>query len=286
MNKHIIITGTGRAGTSFLVQYLHENGFETHLSRNPDSVLDDISNAGLEDFPLPSAKENLPYIIKSPWLSFRPKEHIPKDFEIDALIIPVRSLADSAESRILNEAVAMYRSAPWMDELPSCFEHWSHVPGGVVFALDPVDQARILATAFHEIVEYAVQNEIPLIFLDFPRFISDSDYLFAKLSSVVKLDEDFSKKVHTSLADVSKIRVGKNLNASKGRNVKEILASARERAHEINLNKLRVEGTLSSHNNEAEQKDASKKDYCDLSGLSLFEILSGWYKSRKVSGRR
>ena len=46
---HLVIAGTGRAGTSFLVRYLHQLGLETELAgahRRPS--WDAMANAGLE----------------------------------------------------------------------------------------------------------------------------------------------------------------------------------------------------------------------------------------------
>ena len=66
--NHLFIAGTGRAGTSFLVQYLHALGLDTHLSRHADPSWSQSANAGLEDLPLTSGKDDLPYVVKSPWL--------------------------------------------------------------------------------------------------------------------------------------------------------------------------------------------------------------------------
>ena len=35
--RHLLIAGTGRAGTSFLVRYLAELGLDTHLGRHRES---------------------------------------------------------------------------------------------------------------------------------------------------------------------------------------------------------------------------------------------------------
>ena len=64
---HLIIAGTGRAGTSFLVRYLTELGLDTTLARNGDRASWDAdANAGLENQLVCGA--NLPYVVKSPWI--------------------------------------------------------------------------------------------------------------------------------------------------------------------------------------------------------------------------
>lgn len=65
--RHLVIAGTGRAGTSFLVRYLTELGLDTTLTRKGDAAGWDVeANAGLED--LVVAGKSLPYVVKSAWM--------------------------------------------------------------------------------------------------------------------------------------------------------------------------------------------------------------------------
>jgi hypothetical protein len=65
--RHLVIAGTGRAGTSFLVRYLTELGLDTTLTRKGDAAgWDADANAGLEN--LLVSGNNLPYVVKSPWI--------------------------------------------------------------------------------------------------------------------------------------------------------------------------------------------------------------------------
>lgn len=212
-HKHLVITGTGRAGTSFLVQYLHANGFDTHLGRNPDAELDAAAQAGLEDMLLPDALDELPYVVKSPWIAFDPASAIPPEVTVDAFIVPVRALEEAAASRVLIERAAIHRSAPWMADLPESFHHWGTVPGGMVHSLSAVDQARILAVGFHTLVHYAVQKDIPVVFLDFPRFIDDGEYLASKLAAVLPLQRERALAAHKALSDPSMVRAGREVKA-------------------------------------------------------------------------
>ncbi|WAC28540.1 hypothetical protein [Ancylobacter sp. SL191] len=212
-HKHLVITGTGRAGTSFLVQYLHANGFDTHLGRNPDAQLDDAANAGLEDLLLPGQLDDLPYVVKSPWIAFDPASAIPPQVTVDAFIVPVRALEEAAASRVLVERTAIHRAVPWMADLPESFHQWGTVPGGMVHTLNAMDQARILAVGFHTLVHYAVQKDIPVVFLDFPRFIEDGEYLAAKLSAVLPLQRERAMAAHAALSDPSLVRTGREVQA-------------------------------------------------------------------------
>src|SRR5258706_14981308 len=60
---HIIISGTGRAGTTFLIQLLTELGLDTGFPKG--LTLDLNSRAGME---LDIRDPHAPYVIKSPWL--------------------------------------------------------------------------------------------------------------------------------------------------------------------------------------------------------------------------
>ena len=64
MKHHVIISGTGRAGTTFLVQLLTALGLDTGFD-SPTSGIFENCRAGMEwDLRHPNA----PYIIKNPWL--------------------------------------------------------------------------------------------------------------------------------------------------------------------------------------------------------------------------
>lgn len=209
----MLISGTGRAGTSFLVRYLTALGLDTHLSRHgADAGWDADANAGLEDLPVASDPNRLPYVIKSPWLAFHP-EGLGDDVTLDAIIVPVRGLAEAAASRVLNERRALQRAQPWMAAHGQCWDVWGGVPGGVVYSLDPLDQARLLAVAFHNIVHHALARDIPLVLLAFPRFAEDGEYLFSRLAPVLgdRVTREQALEAHRRLADPSKLRTEREL---------------------------------------------------------------------------
>jgi hypothetical protein len=116
IRHHLIIAGTGRAGTSLLVKILNACGLETELNRGNGYFWDDRANAGIETLPL--AGQEHPYVIKSPWTyQFLDELLSRKDVRIDGLIVPVRDLREAAASRIVIELQNMHRSAPEFDEL-------------------------------------------------------------------------------------------------------------------------------------------------------------------------
>ena len=95
-SRHLLIAGTGRAGTSFLVRYLHALGLDTHIARQGDRQWDEAAQAGLEDIPLGLAPGSLPYVVKSPWLTECIDQVLAEGaIAIDAVVIPVRDLAEA-----------------------------------------------------------------------------------------------------------------------------------------------------------------------------------------------
>ena len=65
---HIIIAGTGRAGTTFLVQLFTELGLDTGFSKEDFlTKIDPISHGGLERSLDDANYEKLPRVIKSPF---------------------------------------------------------------------------------------------------------------------------------------------------------------------------------------------------------------------------
>jgi hypothetical protein len=214
--RHLVIAGTGRAGTSFLVRYLTELGLDTTLSRRGKAAgWDDAANAGLEEL-LVGGGEHLPYVVKSPWIG----EHIEQvladpSIKVDAILVPVRDLVEAATSRAVLEMRAIHQRAPWMAQLDRSWEVWAGTAGGVVYSLNPLDQARLLAVGFHNLVWRAVEAEVPVHFLAFPRLVEDKEYLFRVLRPILP-PETTAKQAHDAhmrTVDLSKVRVGSEMSA-------------------------------------------------------------------------
>ena len=97
-NGHILITGTGRSGTTLLVQYFTALGFDTGFT--PEQIerrIDDVSHAGLET---PLSADPLPYVAKSPFYTGSLGNALDAgDVEVAACIVPMRDLFAAAESR-------------------------------------------------------------------------------------------------------------------------------------------------------------------------------------------
>ncbi len=121
--------------------------------------------------PVPGA--DLPYVIKSPWLyEFVDRLLERDDLQIDAVIMPMRDIVEAAASRVILEMRSRHEEQAGHPDFTE-WENWGLTPGGVVFSLNPMDQARILAMGFHESIRALVRKQIPIVFVDFPRMIED-----------------------------------------------------------------------------------------------------------------
>ncbi len=197
---HVVIAGTGRAGTSFLVRFLNLCGLDTGTSTDS---FDERAKAGLEHNLL---DEHAPYVVKDPWL-FAYCERVDLGaVNVDALLVPVRELMAAASSRLLQERVAM-AEGPWPDWPPS--DVHGMVTGGVVYSLDPVDQARILAVGFHRLIHWATVGRIPLILLEFPRIVNDGEYLIETLWPWLSnhCDRETAQGAFAAVADPQLVRL-------------------------------------------------------------------------------
>jgi hypothetical protein len=213
---HLLIAGTGRAGTSFLVRYLDALGLETHFSWHDKASWHEDANAGAEDVPLSNVPRELPYVVKSPWASEFIDRLLSDDaIKLDAVIIPIRDLAEAASSRLITEARAAAEIAPWTTQLDRPFETWGHTPGGAVFSLHQLDQERILAHGFHKLLHRLVRADIPLVLIEFPRLVQDAAYLHSKLVPVLPelVTLDLSVAAHKKIAEPTKVRVGTEVEA-------------------------------------------------------------------------
>jgi hypothetical protein len=171
---HTIISGTGRAGTTFLVQLLTALGQDTGFAEG--GIYYDHCHAGFEwDIREPGA----PYFVKSPFLCDILDEVMQSgEIVIEHALVPVRDLYSAAESR--RHVVA--RTA--MDLEPD------RVPGGLWHTQDPHSQENVLLGKLYQLIYSLARHDIPVTLLHFPRFIHEPEYLISKLRPVLNGIDD------------------------------------------------------------------------------------------------
>ncbi|HXS69357.1 MAG TPA: hypothetical protein VN761_10970 [Candidatus Polarisedimenticolia bacterium] len=170
---HVIISGTGRTGTTFLVQLLTELGLETGFS-NPNAQICDERRAGMEWRLRKSA--TAPYIVKNPALCDQLEGILKNEnVTIDHAIIPIRDLYSAAESR---RVVARKRPKFLIPRKILGIKKWG--------VRRPDEQESVLAQNFYRLVHTIAEHNIPMTLLFFPRLAKDPEYLFGKINFLLK----------------------------------------------------------------------------------------------------
>jgi len=180
--EKILITGTGRCGTTFLVLLFsfleYSTGFHRH---NWMYYIYDKCKGGLEkghiyDF----------YFLKNPTFMID-IEKIITEIKVKKVIIPVRNYNDAAQSR-----------SKYKDQA-----------GGYWNATNVNEQIDFFKNIMANYILMMTKYDIDTIFIDYDRMISDKKYLFNKLKDI--LDEkniqfDFFEKIYNECSDICKTK--------------------------------------------------------------------------------
>jgi hypothetical protein len=171
---HVIISGTGRTGTTLLIQLLTKLGLDTGFTGDDDHVYQ-TCNAGMEHS---LTAEKVPYIIKNPdFCKTLEKALVTGNYRIDHTFIPVRDLFSAARSRIkVSEETPRYAIPKGL----------SRAPGGLWGTKDKSQQEDILVRKFFQLIYVIVRYDIPHTFLEFPRLALDPAYTYEKLKPILK----------------------------------------------------------------------------------------------------
>jgi hypothetical protein len=217
----IIITGTGRSGTTFLVQLLTELGLDTgYTSKTWQQDYDAQSAAGLEhDF----GNTQTPRILKNPaFCETLPALLAGGAMIVDHAIIPMRALDDAARSRV------------WIGGR-------GKTAGGLWGTADAARQKSVLAEKFHLLLHTLTIHNIPHTLLEFPRFAREAGYTWQKLHWLLgdtdretfdaafarvarpELIHDFSNGVPAGAGAAARLRARIQLNRRLQRRAKRVM---------------------------------------------------------------
>ena len=158
----IVIAGTGRAGTTLLVQVLTDLGLDTGY--DAAAAVDPRVNAGLERSVVGA---DTPWIVKSPQLSSTLGAVLDAgQARVEHVIIPIRDLDVAAASRV--------RNTKYGSDL--------HTWGGLLGTNRATRQREALNAMLADLLFTIARHELPHTLLVFPRFTTDADYTHRQLS--------------------------------------------------------------------------------------------------------
>ncbi len=167
---HVIISGTGRAGTTFLVQLCTVLGLDTGFT-SPSEGLYDNCHAGMEK---DLRHRDAPYIVKNPTLCDDLEEVLDRgEVVLDHAFIPMRDLYSAAESR--RHVAEQTDRALYKRE----------IPGGLWGTSTPESQEAVLTEKLYTLIYTIAEHDVPMTLLHFPRLVRDPEYLYAKLRPVL-----------------------------------------------------------------------------------------------------
>jgi hypothetical protein len=167
MVGRVYITGTGRAGTTFLVDLLTRLGLDTGFNdRRTDAAYFSDARAGLEK---DIFDRNGPEIVKNPRLCDQVDAVLGAGISIRHILVPVRDFESAAASRRFAQRQA------------TGSEQGKPVRGGLWDTRDGAAQESVLHRKFATLMEAIARNDIPFTLLSFPRLANDGHYLFRKL---------------------------------------------------------------------------------------------------------
>lgn len=166
MNR-VIITGTGRAGTSLLVWLLSELKLPTGYTETQcENILKTRCKAGLEMLSLRN------YITKNPEFSLMIDKFIQEGYILDHVYVPCRNFYDAAQSRMLH----------------------GNSSGGLWKIRNPQEQENKLVEIYDKLIESLERNKIKYTIIEFPRYATDPEYSYKQLEFLMtKYDISYEK---------------------------------------------------------------------------------------------
>lgn len=180
MRHHVVITGTGRSGTSFLVQLLTRLGLDTGFSvEELDGKLDAIGRAGLESN---IRDEHAAYVVKSPNISNYIEEILENpQIKLDLVIIPVRDITEAANSRVKVSKDNLSNKGLFGQIFGSKRGH----AGGMMKTSDPEKQQFVLLKSLSHLLVECAKHDQPIALIHYPRLMDDASYLYSKLQPIL-----------------------------------------------------------------------------------------------------
>lgn len=154
--NHIIITGTGRSGTTLLMRILTLAGYDTGFTEEQVMSAHRVLG-GLECRKKNPAK--WPKYVKSPYFCDTLRQYLRGGARIERVVVPIRELARVRRSR-------EKRGIKWGGRIPSANE---------------------LSRKMYELLHACAEYDVPIVFLPFPQWL-DSWVYVANAFGITEVD--------------------------------------------------------------------------------------------------
>lgn len=206
MKEHVVITGTGRAGTTFLMELLTHLGLDTGFSSHKIELYKDkISNAGLEK---KVGESSGSYIMKDPsFVDYAEEVLTRENIRINHVFIPIRGITAVSASRRANQKAQLGKLS-WREKLLYLRKPY-RLYGSLLYtsSLKKGVQEDVLIKKLFDLLLILSKYQIPVTFIQFPYLLSQPKYLYNKLAPVLKdVSYEVYLKVFETLADPEKPR--------------------------------------------------------------------------------
>jgi len=269
--KKIAIAGPGRSGTSFLVRLLHAWGLSTPEG---DSNWFETAQAGLES----RIGGSSPFDVdKDPW-AFNYLDRLTDDelAQYSVLIVPIRDLRYAAVSRSVQERFSRMSSG----DLDSwAWDTYGTVPGGAVFDSSVSGIQEVLREGLWRLLEVASKRGIPIVILNFPRIVSDFDYLWSQLAPFVgeRTTEAEARAAWQAIAKVDKVRIA---DAPVSMEPDELQALVRMQISQMEKVSRERDALVAQRDAAQAERDAAQAE------LTAMEASRSWRYTRLLRGLR
>jgi len=177
--EKIFITGTGRCGTTFLIKLFTFLGFNTGFNEeNYKKYVMPNCNAGMERV----FTDHFDVLKNPTFLRDIEQIKLDKNIKIKHVIIPIREYIASAKSRARNGV---------------------NRGGGLWNATTEEEQLDFYHEMISNYIYVMTKYDIPTLFIDFERMISDKNYLFNMLKPFMEekqIDLEFFSKIYDEVS--------------------------------------------------------------------------------------
>ena len=188
----MVITGTGRAGTTYLVQLLTHLGLDTGF-KNEGFTKKIASSLNFREarggFEQDIVNSQSPYIIKDPaFCQYADEIFRNESIEIEHIFIPIRELYAAAESRRRVTLAARNRLPRYKRLMKKFTSSYPKASGGLwgVSSTRAGVQESYLSNMLYELMLATSKTNVPITLINYPYCLEDSQYLFNKLTPILK----------------------------------------------------------------------------------------------------